>query len=79
MSVKIKFECDGCQATADGKRSARRHFESFDGKGWGFGVWKHDQIFDLTPDDWIAFDPYTGCCYCPKCWAEIEATSADQA
>lgn len=26
--------------------------------------------------DHDAFDPYTGCCYCPSCWAGIQADIA---
>ena len=28
-------------------------------------------IEQAAPDGWIAFDPWTGCCYCPDCWCDI--------
>ena len=31
-----------------------------------------DTVQSVTPEGWVAFDPYTHCTYCPKCWAEIE-------
>ncbi len=30
-----------------------------------------DTIQGVAPQGWVAFDPYTHCTYCPKCWAEI--------
>lgn len=72
MSVNIQFSCGGCQATAEGTSPIRRRFESFSGRPWGLGGYKVDTIESVTPDGWIAFDPYTQCCYCPTCWAEID-------
>ena len=72
MSVKVKFECGGCFVEADGTAFLRRHFDSINGKGYGFGAYRFDTPQDVAPEGWIAFDPYTGCCYCPECWAGIE-------
>ena len=30
-----------------------------------------DTIQGVAPEGWVAFDPYTHCTYCPKCWAGI--------
>lgn len=73
MSVTVKFSCGGCSKEVDGTTFMRRHFDSVNGKGYGFGMWHEDTPQDVAPAGWIAFDPYTGCCYCPECWAEIEA------
>lgn len=69
MSVKVTFECDGCFAEAGEPVSVKRRFESFSGRGHGFGV--EEKVSDLAPDGWIAFDPFTSCTYCPDCWASI--------
>ena len=52
----VKFVCSGCDAEAEGTTHLHRR----------------GSIQDVAPDGWIAFDPYTGCCYCPKCWKDIE-------
>jgi len=71
MTVKVIFECDGCDAKIDGVRPIRETFHSLDGKGWGFGRWCRDTIEDVAPYGWISFDPATKCTYCPKCWSSI--------
>ena len=76
MSVTVTYECGGCFATE--KRLLHRHFRSFDGKGWGFGVYEFDTPQSVAPDGWQVFDAYTGACYCPKCWAEIEDGPASE-
>lgn len=73
MSVTVNFACGGCDATAPGTRPLGRSFVSITGKGHGFGSYRYLTAQDVAPDGWTAFDPYTGCCYCPKCWAEIDA------
>lgn len=70
MGVEVTFSCGGCDATATGR--LERRFESANGKGWGFGRYVESTAQDAAPDGWVAFDPYTSCTYCPKCWAEIE-------
>ena len=74
MSVKVKFECDGCDKDAWGKHRLASKFVSLSGRSYGFGSWHDDKIEDVTPDGWVAFDPYTRCCYCPECWADIAVT-----
>lgn len=73
MSIIVSFNCDGCHRAEPGKRALRRHFDSINGKGYGFGYYRFDGVEDVVPNDWISFDPYTGFCYCPECWAQIEA------
>ncbi len=71
MSITVTFNCCGCDATVPGTSYLKSHFESFNGSGYGFGSWKNDTVEDVTPEGWVAFDPYTRACYCPECWAEI--------
>jgi len=73
MTVKVIFECGGCDATAKGSTFLRKRFLSFSGQRSGFGgpVWE-TTVDDVVPEGWVAFDPYTYACYCPKCWASIE-------
>lgn len=73
MTVTVQFECGGCFAKASGTKWLEREFHSFSGKGRGFGVHRYTTPQDVAPEGWVAFDPYTGCCYCPECWASIEA------
>jgi len=79
MGLRLIYECGGCDATAEAHME--RHFDSFNGKGYGFGKWREDRPQDVAPDGWIAYDPWTSCTYCPACWAEItklpEITHAD--
>jgi len=65
MPVRVVFECSGCDAKADGTRHLRRGVRSMRTLLLRIGV------EDVVPDGWIAFDPYTGACYCGKCWDEI--------
>lgn len=74
MSVTVHFSCGGCDAETKGTTFLRRHFDSINGSGYGFGNWRLDTPQDVAPEGWIAFDPYTGACYCPTCWADIEGT-----
>lgn len=72
MSVTVKFSCNGCDATADGTRPLCKEFVSFSGRSHGWGTHRITVgVEDVLPDGWVAFDPYTHCCYCPKCWAGI--------
>lgn len=63
MTVTVRFGCDSCFDEADGTSHLVKR------PRWP--VYASPQ--DVAPEGWIAFDPYTGCCYCPKCWAEILA------
>ena len=74
MKVTLHFSCMGCFATEEVKGELKREFRSFSGRGYGFGthhlVWPN--LDEVTPDGWVAFDPYTSVTYCPTCWASIE-------
>lgn len=71
MSVQVTFECDGCFEKAPETKRLSSQFVSVSGRAHGFGSRIVQGVTELTPDGWIAFDPYTGCCYCPLCWQEI--------
>ena len=74
MSVRAmySFECDGCFSTATGEeRTVVREFSSVSGRNYGIGRYRIIKPGLDPPEGWIAFDPYTGCCYCQDCWASI--------
>ena len=71
MAILVTFNCDGCSRFKAGKKTISRRFVSITGRGHGFGHWEVDSVASVAPNDWIAFDPLTGCCNCPECWAEI--------
>lgn len=76
MSIHIEFRCGGCDAVAPGTSFIRREWAPLfhgDPMRGGFGRWTPWNVDDVVPDGWVASDPYTGCCYCPECWKEIEA------
>lgn len=72
MTVRVSFECSGCFLKAEGTRWLQRTWEEM-GKyvGGSIGRYIVDTPQDVAPKGWIACDPYTGCCYCPACWASI--------
>lgn len=73
MSVRVRFVCDGCHKTEDGTEPLRTEFRSFSGRSWGFGgSVPVNAVKDVTPEGWVAYDPYTYATYCPECWADIE-------
>jgi hypothetical protein len=79
MSVTTTFKCDGCEAVAKGTDSLRVEFRSFSGRSYGFGfAVPVNTIKDVTPEGWIAYDPYTYCTYCPTCWEAIENDCLDK-
>lgn len=76
MSVTVVFQCSGCFAEPEPVRAkvmTKGLFSAAAGvtrDGW---VVRHKpSIESLAPDGWVPFDPYTGLCYCPTCWASIE-------
>lgn len=76
MSVRVLFDCGGCDAKADGTAPLRVHFVGFNGRPWGFGtVQPANTPQDVAPPGWIAFDPYTFATYCPACWESIEGSA----
>jgi len=72
MGIEAVFKCGGCFAEAKGTRPMRREFVGIGGRSYGFGSYRFEDARDVAPEGWVAFDPYTGCCYCPECWASIE-------
>lgn len=75
MSTTIHMRCGGC--AAEKEVPYERTFRSFDGKGYGFGVYHVPTVEQaVEPTGWVLFD-LIGCTYCPKCWAEIEAGEDD--
>lgn len=79
MSVRVIFECSGCDAKAEGAGRLEKRFVSVSGRDHGFGAarWKV-RVEDVVPEGWVAFDPYTYMTYCPKCWAAIEGEGPTQ-
>lgn len=72
MSVRVLFDCSGCDAKAEGTEPLRREFRSFSGRSWGIGsAVDANSVDDVTPPGWVAFDPYTYATYCPACWDSI--------
>lgn len=72
MSVRVVFECNGCDRKVDGTDRLRTEFVSFSGREYGFGSRRWVNAPDsVAPEGWVASDPYTGMCYCPECWASI--------
>lgn len=79
MGVKVVFECGGCFATVEGTDRLRREFVSFSGRSYGFGRnVPANTVEDVTPEGWIAYDPYTHCTYCPTCWQSIVDGTCDE-
>lgn len=71
MTTILHLKCDGCDAEARSER-LRKRFLSVSGRSHGFGSWEAPSIDDAVPAGWVWSDPYTGCTYCPECWAGIE-------
>lgn len=71
MTTRLLLSCDGCHTETRSEKWLERRFVSVSGRSYGFGQWEHDAPQDLAPDGWIVSDPYTGCTYCPECWADI--------
>jgi len=71
MSVRVELSCDGCFEKVEGTDRLRKRFHGLNGRDYGFGVYAVDEVETVTPDGWVAFDPYTQCTYCPECVASI--------
>ena len=78
MSVEITYNCNGCDATASSGRVKAEHVPIFGGNS-GWCKREVPTIEQSAPEGWVAFDPYTLCCYCPKCCAEIWPADDDVA
>lgn len=78
MSVKIIYSCGGCDAVAEARAERRTIVDRprafvVDGVAFDRCRVETDTIESVCPEGWVAFDPYTHCCYCPECWASIES------
>jgi hypothetical protein len=69
LSIDVIYRCGGCEATAE-VRGIRQTFRQCSAL---MAEIRTPTFRTAAPKGWVAFDPYTGCCYCPQCWAEIEA------
>jgi len=69
--IKTIFQCDECFTESPGDELTRE-VRSITERSSGLGTYRYTTAREVAPDGWVAFDPYTGCTYCPKCWAEIE-------
>jgi len=81
VSIKITFECSGCFVTVAGTRPLGSRWDAIHtfSDGGSVGRYVDDRPQDVAPEGWVAFDPYTRCCYCPKCWASIIAPKDGEA
>ena len=80
MSVTIRLACDSCGTVAYGDQPLHKAFFGVTGKPGGFGSWRFtNDAESVVPVGWIAWDPYTACCYCAKCWVEITVMSESRA
>ena len=75
MSVRVIFDCGGCNASAEGTQFLRKTWVQMSPM---FGRWEPFNVEDAAPDGWVASDPYTGCCYCPDCWRGIVDEIAEE-
>jgi hypothetical protein len=74
VRVTVTYACNGCDATVTAPEQViKREFVSLSGRGHGIGsyVMTPVEIVAVAPEGWVPFDPFTQCCYCPACWAEI--------
>lgn len=70
MGIRMIYRCDGCDEEDLGS-GIRRVFNSFSGRGYGFGTYQVlSDPQDLAPQGWIAFDS-VGATYCPSCAEEL--------
>lgn len=70
--ITVTFSCGGCEARTAGTRPVRSEFISLSGQDHGLGCMHTEPVSAVAPEGWMIADPYTGCCYCPACWAAIE-------
>lgn len=79
IEVVLKYQCGGCLKNETVTSHLSSHFVSLSGRSYGFGSRQNDKADAeiLAPEGWVAFDPYTGSCYCPECWKGIENDHQD--
>ena len=79
MTVDVIFRCSGCDATARGTAPLRREFRSLSGRTYGFGYpVAANNVEDVVPEGWVAYDPWTYCTYCPDCYAYVVGEDAER-
>ena len=72
--ISLTFRCGGCEAQAEGTTFLqRKRTVTVQGADGSWGYYTDPKAEDVMPEGWIAFDPWTQCTYCPKCWADLEA------
>lgn len=74
ITATIHYNCGGCDAKVDVEVDRLdSRFHGVTGHEYGFGHWDEPKIdvVEHCPEGWMAFDPYTRCCYCPGCVEEI--------
>lgn len=75
MSVQVTLHCDGCNAGPIKAGRVAREFVGSHGD-WGLGIWRTH--LPPEPADWMMFDPYTQCTYCPVCSEELFGPPVNQ-
>ena len=65
MPITVTFTCAGCFAVVPGTKPLYKVAQR------SYGPGQYDTAASAAPTGWIAYDPYTGCCYCPTCWKEV--------
>ena len=72
MTIDITYKCGGCCAEAEvrGVRQTTTQVSAL------MALISTPTLRTSAPKGWVAFDPYTGCTYCPDCWTEIEKPTA---
>lgn len=74
VTATLRYSCGGCDKVEEVQvpRLGSR-FHGISGGESGFGRWVNE-VIDAEkhcPEGWMAFDPYTRCCYCPDCVESI--------
>lgn len=70
MSIKVTYSCCGCFAE-ETVVLPYVYFDSFSGRGHGFGYYRYPDIRKHVPHGWVDYDPYTHLTYCPTCIEDI--------
>ncbi len=79
MSVRLELTCNGCAVGPVTGGYLRREFRSLDGqRAYGFGRWLLAVDERHAAEDWLLFDPYTSCTYCPVCAEELFGPPVNQ-
>lgn len=65
--IEVTYSCGGCDAVETMRAEA-----DYADAGGGMVRVGLPTIRSTAPEGWVAFDPYTHCCYCATCWSAIE-------